>query len=149
MTCARLNELLEPYALGRQLKQVAKRAGVSQNWLSTRKNGVTAITADDVYLLARGLQCDPCDFYRDADPAPVPSREDREQGTSPIPTPILDAFDQPRRPVDISRGIRFATGWADLIEAQVPEDDAEAEQLEITLLRRLLEVKEQRMANRG
>jgi transcriptional regulator with XRE-family HTH domain len=80
-----LNELLQPYVLGRQQKTVWQRAGVSASWLSTRKQGTTAISADDIYVLARGLQCDPCDFFAlEVEPAPVPSREDRE--TSFIPT---------------------------------------------------------------
>lgn len=42
-------------------------------------HGNAAITSDDVYLLAKGLQCDPCEFFRsEADPIPIPSREDRE-----------------------------------------------------------------------
>lgn len=65
--------------VGRSLKAVAQRAGKSQNWLSARLHGRSAISADDIYLLAKGLQCDPCDFFApEVDAAPIPSREDRE-----------------------------------------------------------------------
>lgn len=41
--------------------------------------GRSVIYADDIYLLAQGLNCDPCDFFRtEVEPAPIPSREDRE-----------------------------------------------------------------------
>lgn len=70
---------MQPYVLGRQQKVVWQRAGVSASWLSTRKKGTTAISADDIYVLAKGLQCDLCDFYApEVDVAPIPSREDRE-----------------------------------------------------------------------
>jgi transcriptional regulator with XRE-family HTH domain len=83
--------LLQPYVVARELKGVAQRAGVTQNWLSKRKNGVAAITADDVYLLAKGLQCDPCDFFAsEVEARPIPSREDREAPFTPSQQAIYD-----------------------------------------------------------
>jgi hypothetical protein len=55
------------------------RAGKSQQWLTDRLHGHAPIYSDDVYLLAKGLNVDPCAFFKaDVEPAPTPSREDRE-----------------------------------------------------------------------
>jgi transcriptional regulator with XRE-family HTH domain len=118
-----LNELLQPYVLGRQQKTVWQRAGVSASWLSTRKQGTTAISADDIYVLARGLQCDPCDFYRsEVEPAPIPSREDREPldlDAERLYRRLRDA--QPEdEPLDADAE-RLATRWARVLAAD-PEE---------------------------
>lgn len=114
------------------MKQVALRAGRPYHWLNDRVNGHAPIYADDLYALAKGLNVDPCDFFKEGvEPGPIPSREDREAV-----------------PAEPSRGIRFATRWADLIEAQIPDDDEEAEQLELALLRKMLELKEQRQSTK-
>jgi transcriptional regulator with XRE-family HTH domain len=74
------------------MKLVAQRAGKNQQWLSDRLHGRSPIYADDVYLLAKGLQCDPCDFYApEAAPVPIPSREDREKTTDDDALLDLDA----------------------------------------------------------
>jgi hypothetical protein len=118
--------------LARQLKSVARRAGKPQQWLTDRLHGHAPIYADDIHLLARGLQCDPCDFYRsEVQPAPVPSREDRE----PLD---LDAERLYRRlrgaqpdgePLDPDAE-RLATRWARVLAADPEEARSHLEYLE-------------------
>lgn len=77
--------------LARQMKQVALRAGMPYHWLNDRVNGHAPIYADDIYALAQGLRCDPCAFFKpEVEPAPIPSREDRES------TALADAADPER-----------------------------------------------------
>jgi transcriptional regulator with XRE-family HTH domain len=121
-----------PYALSRSLKQIATRAGKKPQWLTDRMTGHSAISADDIYTLATGLQCDPCDFYRsEVEPAPVPSREDRE----PLD---LDAERLYRRlrgaqpdgePLDADAE-RLAERWARVLAADPEEARSHLEYLE-------------------
>lgn len=72
------------------MKQVALRAGKPYYWVNARIHGRSPIYADDIYLLAKGLQRDPCDFFRDeVEPAPIPSREDREADPSYIDQDVI------------------------------------------------------------
>lgn len=55
------------------MKQVAHRAGKSQQWLSDRLHGRSPIYADDIYALAQGLKVDPCEFLRTDDAVEGPT----------------------------------------------------------------------------
>ncbi len=66
------------------MKQVAVRAGKPQAWLSDRLRGRSPIYADDLLLLAKALEVDPCDFFRESSedekqPASADSPEARTQ----------------------------------------------------------------------
>jgi transcriptional regulator with XRE-family HTH domain len=128
------------YRLGFMLRQgrvkqveLARALGESENWVSRRVRGETPILADEIARLATALGISPCAFVDEGE-------FDRFVSTDP------HAYQAAQSP---SRGIRFATRWADLIEAQIPADDDEAEQLELALLRKMLELKERRLSQKG
>jgi transcriptional regulator with XRE-family HTH domain len=115
-------------ASGKSQAQIAREIDEHAMWVSNRVTGHSQINVQDVEKIATSLGWDECQWFLAliGRREPYPSRD---------PTP--------------SRGLRFATRWADLIDQAIPDDDAEAEQLELALLRKMLEVKERRLSQKG
>jgi transcriptional regulator with XRE-family HTH domain len=64
----RLVELMEQRRVNQA--ELARRLGTTQNWVSRRRRGESAILADELPVLAQALGVDPCIFLRgDADEA--------------------------------------------------------------------------------
>lgn len=102
------------YKSGLSKKQVAARCGKNPQWLSDRLSGHSQLLADDIPLIANGLEISPCAFFDEA--------KERNERANRL---IRDVMQPPGEP-EPSLGQGMA---ADLLSVAMKVPEAQLQQL--------------------